>query len=247
MKLHFWLALTLLFFTNRVALAENVHKVTVAFADGDTIPISLSSVNINRLMVEGDKIINLTCPHGFCTTTGIQQDKTGSISLKINVALPFTAHVLTQKGRVFALFIRPETTPGLITEFSPSDRHLTEPSLFERDFDYPAAIAEFTKAMMIWTKKGTPISGFSLHPVDPKTLPKKNTLLPVTPQTVFVGKDYSGIIYRVTNRSEKPVTLTTAQFYSYAARSAALDRVFLEPGASTLLYVVTGGGSSDVR
>ncbi|MCV5333125.1 type-F conjugative transfer system secretin TraK, partial [Escherichia coli] len=76
------------------ALASNVQKATFPFADGDTIPVSLSSVNINRLVVEDDKILNITCPHGFCTTNGIQKDKTGSVSLKLNVALPFTAHVL---------------------------------------------------------------------------------------------------------------------------------------------------------
>jgi len=247
MKIYSWLMGALLTCVSPVGITANVQKATVAFADGDTIPIQLSSVNINRLLVESDKIINITCPHGFCTTSGVQKDKTGSISLKINVALPFTAHVLTQKGRLFALFITPKATPGIITAFSPTDRHLSKPSVFERDFDYPSAIAQFTKAMMLWKRKGTAIEGFSLHPVDPKTLPKKDTSLPVTPQTVFVGRDYSGIIYQVKNRSSDNVTLTTAQFYSYAARSAALDKTELAPGEATTLYVVTGGGINDVR
>lgn len=228
--------------------ANNVPKATYPFTDGDTIPVSLSSININRLVVQDDKIVNITCPHSFCTLSGNQKDKTGSVSLKLNVNLPFTAHVSTTKGRLFAIFVSPKATPGIVSEFVPSDRHLSQPSVFKRGFDYPAAIANFTKSMMLWQKERTPISGFSAHPVDPKTLPtKKGDLLPATPQMVFVGKDYSGIIYEVHNKSQKAVTLTTAQFYSYAARSAALDKFELPPNAKTHLYIVTGGGASDVR
>ncbi|BDU46805.1 hypothetical protein TUMSATVNIG3_56030 (plasmid) [Vibrio nigripulchritudo] len=67
--------------------ANNVPKTVYPFNDGDTVPISLSSININRLMVADDRIINLTCPRGFCTTTGHQKDKSGSISLKTQLGL----------------------------------------------------------------------------------------------------------------------------------------------------------------
>ncbi len=247
MILRFWFMLLLFASLSAEALADNVAKASFPFNDGDTIPIRLSSLNINRLMVKGDHIINLVCPDGFCTATGNPQDKTGSISMKINLAIPFTAHVLTQKGRVFALFITPKKTPAIVTEFVPSQRYLDEPSVFERHFDYPSAIAAFTKSMMLWQRDRTPISGFSVHPVDPNTLPKDTSPMPVIPQTVFVGKDYSGIIYLVKNASDQPITLTTAQFYSYAARSASLDEVELKPAAQTHLYVVTGGGAQDVR
>lgn len=228
--------------------AGNVPKATFTFADGDTVPVSLSAININRLVVQDDKIVNITCPLGFCTPNANQKDRRGSVSLKLNVDLPFTAQVSTQKGRLFALFITPKATPGIVTELVPSDRYLSQPSVFERGFDYPTAIASFTKAMMRWQSDRTPIAGFTAHPVDPSTLPgKKGERLPITPQTVFVGKDYSGIIYEVQNKAPHPVTLTTAQFYSEAARSAALDDVELAPNGKTHLYIVTGGGVSDVR
>ena len=52
-----------------LSLADNVAKREIDFNDGDTIPVTLSSLNINRLMVKDDKIVNITCPSGFCTTT----------------------------------------------------------------------------------------------------------------------------------------------------------------------------------
>nr|AKN40389.1 IncF plasmid conjugative transfer pilus assemblyprotein TraK [Vibrio sp. F12 FF_152] len=76
----------------------------------------------------------MTCPRGFCTTTGNQKDKTGSISVKINIALPFTAHITTTKGRLFALFITPKATPAIVTEFVSSQRYSDEKSVFQRNF-----------------------------------------------------------------------------------------------------------------
>lgn len=226
--------------------AKNLPKVTYPFHEGDTIPLTLSSVDINRLVVSGDKILNLTCPHRFCTTTGHENDPTGSVSLKLNLDLPFTAHLTTEKGRLFALFITPTATPARISEFVPSDG-AKAPSVFDRGFDYPGALAAFTKAMMRWQRSGTVMAGFSVHPVDPHTLPKPRGPLPLTPQTVFVGKAYSGLIYEVHNRTPHAVVLTTRQFYSEATRSAALDRAQLAPGATTHLYLVTGGGARHVH
>jgi len=237
----------LMAFLSPVAAAENVAKRQLDFTDGDTIPVTLSSLNINRLLVKGDKIVNITCPSGFCTSSSNQKDKTGSVSLKVNIQLPFNVHVTTLKGRVFSLFVNPKATPSVVTEFVPSDAAREQASVFDRGFDYPTSLAEFTKKMMHYQRDSTPISGFSVHPVDPKTLPPVKGDLPLIPQMVFVGDDYSGIIYEVRNHSGDNVTLTTAQFYSYSARSAALDRLTLGPNESTHLYLVTGGGVSDVR
>ncbi|CAH6836360.1 IncF plasmid conjugative transfer pilus assembly protein TraK [Vibrio chagasii] len=247
MRAFFTIVSLLVALLSPTALADNVAKRQFNFTDGDTISVTLSSLNINRLLVKGDKIVNVTCPSGFCTSSANQKDKTGSVSLKINIQLPFNAHITTSKGRIFSLFVNPKATPSVVTEFVPSDVAQEQPSVFDRGFDYPSSLAEFTKKMMHYQRDSTPISGFTLHQVDPKTLPSPKGTLPLVPQVVFVGEDYSGIIYEVKNQSNNNVTLTTAQFYSYAARSAALDRLTLGPNESTHLYLVTGGGVSDVR
>ncbi|MFB9214240.1 type-F conjugative transfer system secretin TraK [Vibrio sinaloensis] len=230
-----------------LSYAKNAGKVSYSFSDGDTIPLSLSSININRLVVKNDRILSIVCPKGFCTSAGNQKDASGSITLKINIQLPFTAHLTTEKGRLFALFITPKATPALVTEFSWTDAYKEQESVIERSADYPAAMIALTKAMMRHVHDGTPISGFKRHVVDQKTLPKDENKLAIIPKTVFVGKSYSGIIYHVKNQGTEDVSLTTAQFYSYSARAAALDSYSLKPGQSTTLYLITGGGASHVR
>lgn len=239
--------LMVILMTSCSAYAENVNMINYTFNDGDTIPLSFSSLDINRLRVKDDRIMEISCPEGFCSSGAEQRDKTGSIKLKININAPFTAHLTTEKGRLFALFITPKATPGFVTQFTYSMAHFEQPSAFEKEFDYPTALVEFTKSMMKWKRNQTMIPGVSIHHVDPNTLPRKESKLPLTPQTIFSGKDYSGIIYQVTNNSENAVDLTTAQFYSYSARSASLDKFHLEPKTSTHLYLITGGGANDFR
>ncbi len=222
------------------AQANNIAAKTYHFAQNDTIVLPLSSVNANRLVVKGDKIINVHCPQGFCVATGNKRDQSGSISLKINIALPFTAHVVTEKGRNFSLFVNPKAVPAAVTEFIPNYLE-SEQDVFKKDMEYPLALGAFTKQMIEWQRNRSPVSGFNLHPIDPKTLPKDTTPLAVVPQTLFAGRPFSGIIYQVKNQSNEPMTLTEAQFYSYSSRSASLETYHLKPGESTHLYIITGG------
>ncbi|SON51587.1 putative conjugative transfer protein TraK (plasmid) [Vibrio tapetis subsp. tapetis] len=246
----FYTRLCLLLFllsTPLMAQAQNAEKVTYPFSNGDTIPLSLSSINLNRLVVANDRILSIVCPQGFCTSSGNQKDASGSITLKINIALPFTAHLTTEKGRLFALFISPKATPGFVSEFTWAQSHLEQDSVMQTSADYPKGLTRLTKAMMRFVHDKAPIEGFSQHPVDPATLPDDDAALAVIPTTVFVGRDYSGIIYTLRNQTQTLMTLTTAQFYSDSARSAALEAYELAPGASTTLYLITGGGAAHVR
>jgi conjugal transfer pilus assembly protein TraK len=231
----------LLSFLSPSLMAKNIAPNTYTFTDNDTIPIILSSLNLNRLVVRNDNIITLDCPAGFCTSNGNKNDTSGSITLRLNIALPFTAQVTTQKGRNFTLFITPRAIPALVSEFVGTANIHNEKSVFTKGFEYPSALATFTQQMMHWSERRTHISGFTQHDVDPDSLPEDTHPLGVVPQTVFVGQSYSGIIYRVINQSKTDMVLSTAQFYGPLTRSASIEKETLAPNESTRLYIVTGG------
>jgi len=232
-------------FLSASLMAKNMPPNIYLFTDNDTIPIVLSSLNLNRLVVRDDKITVLDCPTGFCTSKGNKKDASGSVTLRLNIALPFTAQITTQKGRNFTLFITPRAIPALVSEFVGTATIHNEKSVFTRLFDYPSALAAFTKQMIRWSDVNTPIPGFTQHDIDPASLPEDTHPLAIIPQTVFVGKSYSGIIYSVVNQSTSEMTLSTAQFYGRLTRSASIKKETLAPGATTLLYIVTGGGTHD--
>ncbi|MFA0013763.1 type-F conjugative transfer system secretin TraK [Vibrio lentus] len=239
--MHRSLILCFLLLVAGAAHAKNISANAYSFNDNDTIPIALSYLNVNRLVVKGDAIASLSCPLSFCTSDSNPDDRSGSVALKINVRLPFTAHVSTVGGHNFTLFISPKATPAIVSEFVALNDYQKEPTVFDdKDFDYPMALAQFTKQMITHQHNDSLIKGFSLHEVDPKTLPKDTAPLAVIPKKIFRGVHYSGIIYEVVNQTDKPQTLTNAQFYSFSARSASLDRYRLAPSEKATLYIVTG-------
>ncbi|WP_440589959.1 hypothetical protein [Photobacterium damselae] len=59
-------------------------------------------MDINRLVVQDDKITSVTCPTGFCTLPiseeGAGVDPQGAALITIDVLEPFTLYVTTQKA-----------------------------------------------------------------------------------------------------------------------------------------------------
>ena len=155
-----------------LSFAGNTPKTVHHFDNGDTISLTLSSLDVNTLRVSHDRIVSITCPPGFCSSQTNPKDKFGTVNVNIGIQAPFTAQVATEKGRLFALLVSPKAVPGKIVELTYNQSHLDEPSYFERGFDYPIALTEFTKVMMRWRQHPAPISGVRIHHVDPDTLPK---------------------------------------------------------------------------
>ena len=235
-------------FLGATAHASNVPAKVYKYDVNDTIPLSLSSLNINRLLVEGDKISGVDCPIGFCTTNSNRADKSGSVALTLNVSLPFSALVTTVKGNNFTLLITPKATPSVVSTFVPNLQAYGKGVVFDKKFSYPTNLANFTKQMILWSKTKKNIKKYSTHIIDPKTLPKKSFTksLSIIPQVVFTGGSHSGIIYEVTNNTKKPVSITAAQFYGKGSRSASLEKENLRSKESTLLYIVSGGGTYEL-
>lgn len=250
-------------------LAANTPPKHYGFNDSETVPIELSSVDINRLVVEGDKITSIDCPEGFCVVTGTKSDKSGAARVNLNLAMPFTAYVSTEKGRHFGLFISPKAIPAVTSIFTAEHYREEQPSVFDKKTPYPTMMTEFTAQMIRYLATGKPIDGYRVHVVnddlerttvdseprgtetsiDDAMFTRLNEQMPkpagltTEPAFVFTGKHFNGIIYRVTNHAALPVTLTTAQFYSPTTRAAALSTYELAPQQTGHLFVVSGGES----
>lgn len=249
--------------------AANTPPKHYGFNDSETVPIELSSVDINRLVVEGDKITSIDCPEGFCVVTGTKSDKSGAARINLNLAMPFTAYVSTEKGRHFGLFISPRAIPAVTSIFTAEHYREEQPSVFDKKTPYTTMMTQFTAQMIRYLNTGKPIDGYRVHVVDApaeretannepratetsiddfmftrlnEQIPKPAGLT-TEPAFVFTGKHFNGIIYRVTNHAALPVTLTTAQFYSPTTRAAALSTYELASQQTGHLFVVSGGES----
>ena len=253
------------------AVAKNTPPAQYHFNDSDMVPVVLSSVDINRLVVKGDKITSIHCPEGFCVVTGTKSDSSAAALLSLNLAVPFTAYISTAKGRQFGLFISAKAKPGVTSIFTSEHYSREQPSTFDKGSPYTTMMSEFTAQMMRYLATGQLIDGYQVNIIDntkenvTKALSRHShkglgprkfntraastsgpseltpTGLTTEPAIVFTGKHFNGIIYRLTNHSPQVMTLTTAQFYSPTVRAAALSTPTLNSQQVGHLFVVSGG------
>ena len=250
------------------AVAKNTPPTQYRFNDSETVPVVLSSVDINRLVVKDDKITSMDCPQGFCVVTGTKSDNSGAARVSLNLAAPFTAYISTAKGRHFGLFITPKARPAVTSIFTPEFAPREQASTFDKSSPYTSMMSEFTAQMMRYLATGQLIEGYQVHIIDNTKEPLKKALnrhshkgftprsvsaidtlpaptgLTTEPAIVFTGKHFNGIIYRLTNHSPQVMTLTTAQFYSPTVRAAALSTHTLNSQQVGHLFVVSGGEAS---
>ena len=250
----------------QLAFAKNTPPTHYTFNDSETVPVELSSVDINRLIVANDKITSVDCPQGFCVITGAKGDNSGAAKVNLNLAVPFTAYVSTQKGRHFGLFITPRAKPAVTSIFTPEHYREEQPSVFDKQTPYTTQMTEFITQMMRYHATGKPVDGFRIHHIDNTkedlikavhsqsykgystraTYTAKKPKAPPTGLTqeasvMFIGKHFNGIIYRVTNHTPEKMTLTTAQFYAPTVRASALSTHTLFTKQTGYLFVVSGG------
>lgn len=77
--------------------------------ENETIELTLSHTDFNRLFVEGDKITTLRFPDGDLR---VENDKDGSVYLEVREEKPFTLFVTTERGTHFSATIKASEMTG---------------------------------------------------------------------------------------------------------------------------------------
>ncbi|ERH42685.1 hypothetical protein N751_16510 [Legionella pneumophila str. Leg01/11] len=90
-----------------VTCAEAQTRLNVE--ENETIELTLSHSDFNRLFVEGDKITTLRYPEG---TLRVENDKDGSVYLEVREEKPFTLFVTTERGTHFSALIKASEMTG---------------------------------------------------------------------------------------------------------------------------------------
>ncbi len=90
-----------------ISLAEAQTKLSVT--ENDTIELTLSFTDFNRLYVEGDKITTVRFPDGDLK---VENDKDGSVYLEVRESKPFTLFVTTECGTHFSAIIKTAEMTG---------------------------------------------------------------------------------------------------------------------------------------
>ncbi|WP_305810549.1 type-F conjugative transfer system secretin TraK [Photobacterium leiognathi] len=228
--------------------AQATPPTTVPFADNETVSLTLSSLDINRLVVRGDRITSVTCPTGFCTlpmsgeegAIAAPTDPQGASLIALEVQEPFTLYITTEKGHSFGAFVRPLAVPAVTTVFVPLARDTQQAAQFEKSSPYEEVIASLIRHMISETVP----QGYQITPVTMSGKRKQADSTPqevtLTPTLTYQGEVLTGTVYTVTNNTANTVTLHPTAFYQQGVKALSFSSPTLRPHSSLVMYQVTG-------
>lgn len=205
----------------------------ISFEEGEQFNLSLSSINFNRVFVEGEKIIKLSYPERAFTVDKSEIDDPnsteGSIYLKPAFDVPITLFLTTDKGHHFSLTITPNEAVGKTLKLVAKTQ--TKLKFVKSDASDLNQNEEVLAAM----KAGETPKDFHLkHTLSRPFYIKKD--IKVVLQKHYQGESLTGYVYSLENTSNHEVALTTELFSNNKAQTLSLSDERLPPKKVAYLY-----------
>lgn len=205
--------------------------------DNETITAKISSLDITRIIVQGDRIKTLKGIKGAYTREN--DENNGEIYLQPTTTYQnaaFTVLIETEKKRHFTLLLTPVAVPGGTLMLVPKGVGREEAAQFEQAADYQTTISQLVRAM---ATDSVP-EGYSISEVDNKTLYHFGNIATLRLKTIYQGLHFQGQIYELTNTQNCPIKLDEKQFFKQGISAISLENVTVAPhGKIKLIRVVS--------
>ena len=215
-----------------IATAGSIPSV-IAFEEGEQFNLSLSSINFNRIFVDGEKIIKLSYPErAFIVDKSEMNDPAsaeGSIYLKPAFDVPITLFLTTDKGHHFSLTISPNEAVGKTLKL------VAKPQSKLYFVKQDVSLLNQNEEAMAAMKAGQVPKDFHTKPALPRPFYIKKDIKVVL-QKKFQGESVTGYVYRLENTSKHEIALTTDFFSHSKALSLSLSEEHLAPKKVAYLY-----------
>lgn len=205
----------------------------LAFEEGEQFELTLSSVNFNRVFVEGEAIVKLSYPQGSLTVdkSEIEDPEVleGSVYFKPNFDVPITLFLTTNKGRHLSLTLSPDESAGKTLRLVAKKQTKSEfVNLETKDINEVDVIMSAMKAGEV------PKDFSTARPVRRPFYIKKD--IKVTLEKNYKGDRFTGYVYKLENKSNHEIPLTTNLFSKQGAESLSLSDEQLMPKKVAYLY-----------
>lgn len=207
----------------------------ITLKNNDTVQLSMSSNQMNRIYVTNDLISNVNCPSGFCEIASNKNDQNGSLYIRYKTQETFTYFISTKNGYHFGVEVTPKITKKgdtvAFTVLGGNAKSLEN----ENASDYSNLIIKRMKSLI----KNKQDDAWVARPVEAT---KENTLtingIKVEPLVIYQGEKLSGYLSKITNTTKAQQSLTESEFYVTGNRAIALSKSSLLPNESAKLYVL---------
>ncbi|CAL7962420.1 conjugal transfer pilus assembly protein TraK [Gammaproteobacteria bacterium] len=226
--------------TKKIKAAEVVSKnITISgtkeisFADNEQLTVFLSNRDINRILVQGDKIQSINGPTGLYTA---KNDTSGSAYISLYGDTTFTIFISTVKGHNFSLLVNPKSVAGKTIILIP-----TTPSSFVANFGETESYQRILVTLISSMINNEALEDYSYSKKSEVKKFKKTDfygIADVKPIAFYNGSHLAGIVSEIRNKSRKPITLKPSYFYKSGVRAITLSSQTLAPTETCLLYQV---------
>lgn len=200
--------------------------------DNQTITAKISSSELSRIYVKGDRIQATRGINGAYEL--IKDEREGAVFVRptgFYVNRPFNLFVTTEHGHTWSLLLVPMNIPGQtigIVSLSPSG----VPSHWEKNTAYADLLIQLMNGM---ANEKQP-EGFAMTPVMGKITAFPGFKMQLV--SVFRGNKLQGEVWCITNCSGKNLQLHPQQFFQKNVRSIALQDETLAINGKTFLFKV---------
>jgi conjugal transfer pilus assembly protein TraK len=203
---------------------------TISVVDNETAQAFIPEKGLTRLAIDHGRITEMR------GTDGIYKIDAKDL---LQGALFF--HVIASPPQPFTVFIDAEHHHHYVLHLTPRDQDadtiLLEPKGTKTASHTPTLVTQLMKALA----SHSALKGYAItREAESSPSPLKETTLQRV--SVYKGAHLNGHIYRVTNQTNAPLTLTEKEFYRPGDRAIALAVLTLAPQASTWLYKVVNHG-----
>ena len=225
-------AIFMMLFIPGLATAAQEFKVK----DGDTITVKISSRELTRITISGEG--RLEKVWGSAGILEIQPDKDkGEIFVRPTNVAPaaLSFFVRDDMGSTYTVVAQQHDIPSETIVIKPSTQRKSK----SRSSKYRSTpFVETVKRLMKSMALGDSLDGYSYDDVESEVELWAET--EITLRRIYSGYELLGEVYTIKNISDEEMNFHEREFLDFGDRvqAAALERLSLNKGESTFLYVV---------
>lgn len=203
--------------------------------DNETIVTRISSLDVTRILVKGDRIKSLKGVKGAYTR---ENDETnGEIYLQptpLYQNRAFTILIETEQGRHYSLLLNPLAVPSEAVMLVPKNMGQKDKAHFEQTSPYELTLSHLIRAM----SNGLTPEGYEVHEANSKKSYRLGDFARLHLKTIYQGRKFRGEIFELTNTKTVPIDLDERAFYKSGTRAVSLETVTVLPKDTIKIYRV---------
>jgi len=204
--------------------------------DNQTVTANISSKELTRIFVEGDRIQNVRGVQGAYELT--KDEKLGAVFIKLSPSYlkTFNLFVTTESGQTYNLLLTPKDLPAESIELRPLSPVVSVAKRWERNSPYVETLIQLIHYMVNDIKP----EGYAV--IDFLKIKQKNLSPGLNMQLIRIyrGANLEGEIWQLKNACSKTLYLNKKDFFEHRVRAISLDKKVLHCNEKTYLYRVVG-------